>query len=186
MISEYVLIKAILGLRAVRRRVVVVDANAIIDHDALLALETAVTTPSVIDELRDERSRLRAEVSIAMGKLKVLSPSSEYVARVARLAEQVGSFPKLSEADVSIVALALELKESGESVAVVTDDYAVMDLARRLGIKCKPLRTSGIRSTRAWAPYCPACRRFYERGLRECPVCGAKLTLRPVRARRRR
>ena len=108
----------------------VLDAAAMIN----VHFAEGVTVPGVRAELRDLESRELAQANIESGTLRVLSPSPESVVTVRKVAH-----PKLSETDISVLALALELND-----IIFTDDYAVQATARKLGIKFKPLMFEGI------------------------------------------
>jgi len=119
------------------KRAFVLDAAAFFAGIQLLLPEDCVfTTPSVLSEVKDEESRSKLEASMEAGKVKVAAPSSKRKLGDARL----------TEADKSVLLLALELKESGaaEEVVVVTDDYALQSAAKTLGLRYAPVKTLGI------------------------------------------
>ncbi|HEX69286.1 MAG TPA: hypothetical protein ENG10_03210, partial [Candidatus Bathyarchaeota archaeon] len=53
--------------------------------------------------------------------------------------KRTGDFKYLSQADIEVLALALQLKNSGENPTVVTDDYSMQNVANKLGIEFSPL-----------------------------------------------
>ena len=67
----------------------------------------------------------------------------------------------LSETDTSVLALALDLLEEGKNPIVVSDDYAVQNVAEGINIAYQSLATLGIRQKFEWTYYCPACFRRY-------------------------
>jgi UPF0271 protein len=132
------------------------------------------TVPAVYAEVKDERSRLKLEF---MEDLKVVEPDSRYVSRVAAAARETGDDRRLSKADGDLLALALQEAEAGKDTVVMTDDYAVQNVARRLGIRAAALRQKKSRSSVAWEKRCTGCGRSFADG-EECPVCGSPLRLR--------
>ena len=60
-----------------------------------------------------------------------------------------------------MLALAFELKESGLSPVIVSDDYAVQNVTKMLGLEHASLASVGITSKLDWIYYCPACFRRY-------------------------
>jgi endoribonuclease Nob1 len=125
----------------------------------------AYTTPSVVEELVDLRSKGRYEVFSAAG-LMVREPDAASLARVGEAAERTGDKGVLSSTDRDILALALEL-----DAVLVTDDFAVRNVAHRLEI---PTRSILQRSSKAirWRFRCTGCGRYWRRP-GECQVCGA-------------
>ena len=133
------------------------------------------TVPEVYAEVKDDRSRLRAEL---MEGLKVVTPGEAYVGRVAEAARKTGDDRRISKADGDLLALALQEKEAGKDVTILSDDYALQNVARRLSLRVAALRQRKTRQGVAWEKRCTGCRRTYEDG-DVCPVCGSPL--RPVR-----
>ena len=94
------------------------------------------------------------------------------------VAADAGNAARLSAADRSLVALAL-----GTRATLVTDDYTMLDVARRLEVATLTVNTKGIDRTLDFRPRCSGCGRWFEAAQKgdACPVCGA-----PVKARPRR
>lgn len=91
------------------------------------------TTPQVVMEVRDKESKERLQRVLEAGRLCIIAPS-----RIT------AGGRGLSEADRSILSLALELREEGASVVLVTDDYALQKEARARGIEYMPVKTMGF------------------------------------------
>jgi UPF0271 protein len=66
---------------------------------------------------------------------------------------------------------------------LLSDDYTVLDIARRLGIKADPVSKAGITATKDWQVRCAGCGRYFtDRKAGEvCPVCGSELRLKQKR-----
>ena len=129
------------------------------------------TTPLNLEEVRDEASK--KSLSLYLEKLEVVEPEPNLVKLVKEKAKELGE--DLSEADVAVLALALQVGGT-----VLSDDYGVLNVASELGIPWKTVRTKGISGKVKWAWYCPNCGKVYDRRLSECPTCGSKLKKRPV------
>ena len=125
------------------------------------------TPPSVEGEIADIRSRLRLEALLARG-LSVVSPSKESVRRVAAAAGETGDITRLSPADTDLLALSLDL-----GAVAVTDDYAIQNVAQRLGLRVEGILQRKARPRR-WRFRCPGCNRRYS-AAGTCPVCGSPL-----------
>ena len=126
---------------------------------------------------------MRFRAAIENTKVAVKEPSHEAVKRVEECAIDVGDSHFLSETDKEVLALALELKTSNRKPEIVTDDYSIQNVAKRLGIEFTPLATFGIRRVLEWMRYCPACRIEYSANFtsNECTVCGTQLERKPRR-----
>ncbi|AEM38909.1 Nucleotide binding protein PINc [Pyrolobus fumarii 1A] len=162
-------------------KVMVLDTTAFLAGLPLMLYGVRlVAPPSVIEEVRDDESRSRLETAMLLERVEVVKPREKYKWRVKRAAVKVGVHGSLSETDVEVAALALQLKEEGLEVEVVTDDYALQNLLASLGVSYRSLRTRGISRLVRYILVCPACgytsRRY---GERRCPVCGAPLVKRP-------
>jgi UPF0271 protein len=123
------------------------------------------TTWSVVSELKDISSKIRYDLFREEG-LEVLDPSEPYLSRAREASVHAGEQEVLSATDIDVLALATQLGAS-----VVTDDYAIQNVARRLGVTVVPIlqkKTRGIR----WQFRCTGCGK-YALGPGDCPVCGA-------------
>ncbi|HQD25643.1 MULTISPECIES: NOB1 family endonuclease [Methanoculleus] len=127
----------------------------------------AWTTPSVVGELGDIHAKCRFEALAATG-LSVREPREEDLSRVCAAALATGDAGVLSATDRDILALALEL-----SAVLVTDDFAVQNVAHHLGIETRSIRQRPARAIR-WRYRCSGCGR-YSREPGDCPVCGAPI-----------
>ncbi|ASJ12897.1 type II toxin-antitoxin system VapC family toxin [Thermococcus thioreducens] len=141
-----------------------------------------VTTPKVVDEVKDPESRLFLEGLISAGKVRVFQPSRESIEAVMGAARKTGELNELSEADVEVLALAYELKG-----VLFTDDYNLQNIAKTLGIEFRTLKR-GIKRVIRWNYVCIGCgKRFSEMppgGV--CPDCGSPVRLIPKRKRKKK
>jgi UPF0271 protein len=162
-------------------KALVLDSSALIQGFSP-GSEPAYTVDEVLSELTEELTRLRVESQVASGSIKVRSPGERYVAAVAEEARRWGEDAALSAADAMVLSLGLQLRDEGLDLVVVSDDYAVQNMAEHLGLDYRSLAVGGIRRRFRWVTYCPGCRRRFEGpqpdGL--CPVCGTPLKRKPV------
>lgn len=127
---------------------------AVLDTAALLASVqlhlplTCVTTEEVYDEVRDEESRAALDLSAGAGKLLVITPSAESRSKALEYARAAGVLGKLSAADLSVLSLAIELRDCGNRVSVVTDDYALQLASVHAGLDVVRVRYRGIKELR--------------------------------------
>ena len=114
---------------------------------------TYVTTPGVYDEVSHIKSRHDAlGVMSATGRLSVVEPTKESVDAARSAARATGDAPKLSGQDLSVIALSIQT-----GLGLVTDDFAVSNVARSVGIGVTPVMTGGISRVVCWQYYCPGC-----------------------------
>ena len=126
---------------------------------------------------------VRFKTAVENGKLKLKAPRAEFLDRVKESSRDVGDMFFLSDVDLQVLALALELKSAGNEPFIVTDDYSIQNVANQLGLEFAPLMTFGIRFRLHWIRYCPACRRKYPPDYKhkKCEVCGTELKRKPLR-----
>jgi endoribonuclease Nob1 len=126
------------------------------------------TTSSVAMELADLASKCRFDLLTDQGLL-VRSPDPTTVLAVREASRHSGDMPVLSETDLDLLALATELEGT-----IVTDDYAIQNVANHLRIPVLPIHQRPA-AKRTWKYRCTGCGRYYK-DIGECPVCGAIIT----------
>jgi UPF0271 protein len=145
----------------------VLDASAFI-HGYDTDDQTA-SIPAVQAELEGEHAlRFDAEEG---GGMHVHVPDAAAVDRVRRAASDTGDDGELSDTDRRLLAAAVEL-----DAQLVTDDYAVQNVADRLGVDCVVIARDGITEQRDWLFQCVGCGREFDDDRDRCPVCGSDLT----------
>jgi UPF0271 protein len=95
-----------------------------------------------------------------------VDPDRNSVSRVRESAVSRGEAAVLSTTDIDLLALALQLQ-----AFIISDDYALQNVARSMRIGVIPIRQKGSRNIR-WKYRCSGCGRYY-REPGECRVCGA-------------
>ena len=167
------------------KRVLVLDTSAFIaGFDPLSVAEEQYSVPEVRRELvSNSLPWVRFETAVDSRRLKVEVPTSRSLREVKEASKRVGDVLFLSDADLQVLALALELKDRGCNPQIVTDDYSIQNVADQLGIEFASLMTFGIRFRLQWMLYCPACYRRYpsDYGFKSCEVCGTELKRKPLR-----
>jgi len=125
----------------------------------------------------------RFNAAVENRRLMVRTPRNSFLQEVNEASRKVGDMRYLSEADLQVLALALELKRAGFHPFIVTDDYSIQNVANQIGVNFTSLVTYGIRFRFNWILYCPACYRKYpsDYKFKSCEVCGTKLKRKPLR-----
>ncbi|MBP2030564.1 UPF0271 protein [Methanohalophilus levihalophilus] len=129
-----------------------------------------VTVPGVVEELRSRESSIEGLLAIESGA-RVEQPDPETVAEIHQMAKNTRDIEELSGTDIDILAKALEYRDKA---VLLTDDYAVQNVALLLGIEVKPVSQKKIKDRIIWGKRCIGCRRKFDSG-DECPVCGSAL-----------
>jgi endoribonuclease Nob1 len=129
------------------------------------------TTPVVFDEVKHIRKSHGAiQALLESNTLQVVNSDGENIEKVVAAARKTGDYTRLSQADISIIALALQLK-----ITLITNDYAVANVASTLKIPVKSTSGKGMKETRKWIAYCSACGRVFGPVAKECRLCGNRL-----------
>jgi UPF0271 protein len=145
----------------------VLDASAFIhEYDAG---EDIATVPAVREELEDA-SVYRYD-ALEGGGMHVHVPDEMTLDRVRRAAGETGDAGTLSETDLRLVAAAFELEAT-----LVTDDYAMQNVAEHLELGVEVIAREGIDEQRDWRFQCQGCGREFDDDRDRCPVCGSDLT----------
>ncbi|PSQ30257.1 DNA-binding protein [Halobacteriales archaeon SW_10_68_16] len=131
--------------------------------------ERIATIPLVREELEDE-SAYRFDAMEGSG-MHLHIPEGETVERIERAARETGDFGELSRTDIRLVAAAFELDG-----LLVTDDYAMQNVAEKLEVPVEVIDREGIDEQRAWTFQCQGCGREFDEQRDRCPVCGSELS----------
>ncbi|QSG07916.1 NOB1 family endonuclease [Halapricum desulfuricans] len=145
----------------------VLDSSAFINEyhtDAEIA-----TIPLVREELTDE-SAYRFDALEGSG-MHLHIPDSETVERVERAARETGDLETLSRTDIRLVAATFELDGT-----LVTDDYAMQNVADKLEVAVEVIAQEGIDEQREWRFQCQGCGREFDENHDRCPICGSNLS----------
>jgi rRNA maturation endonuclease Nob1 len=149
----------------------VLDAGAFYAGIPFLSSGRYCTTQSVFDEVKHIKKSLGViGALLEAGSLHVINPDKDSVEKAKAAAKKTGDYAKLSRADFSVIALALQLK-----IALLTDDYGVANVATALMIPVQSSSSKGMKERRKWIAYCSACGKAFGPYANECQLCGNKL-----------
>ena len=148
----------------------ILDASAFYAGVPFRSSEVWHTTPLVYDEIKHIKKNHDAlGILLEAKRLKIREPNSESTKNSIKASKNTGDFPQLSNQDISIIALGIET--NGQ---IISDDFAISNVAKNLGLEITPIMTKGIKDVGKWIHYCPGCRTNHTTG-KECPVCGTPL-----------
>lgn len=155
--------------------VILVDTSAIIGWHLQAPPETELlTVKEVLEEAKATLTKLKTEAALAGERIRVDEPSKASVKNVVEASAKTGDI--LSAADIKLLALALDHKDHG---VLMTDDYAIQNVASSLGIRYRGVAMPGIKLRFRWRNYCPICRKWYPTTEDECEICGSRLLRKP-------
>ncbi|MFC6954001.1 NOB1 family endonuclease [Halorubellus litoreus] len=144
----------------------VLDSSAFINE--YHSEDDIATIPLVREELTDE-SGYRFDAMEGAG-MRIHIPDAGTVERVERAARETGDLAELSDTDVRLVATTFEL-----DATLVTDDYAMQNVAERLDVRVEVIARDGISEQRDWTFQCAGCGREFDENKDRCPICGSDL-----------
>jgi endoribonuclease Nob1 len=148
----------------------ILDASAFYAGVPFRSTDVCYTTPLVYEEIRHIKKNHDAiGTLLETRRLEIREPSLEYIKNAIKASKNTGDFPQLSKQDISIIALGIETNGK-----IISDDFAISNVAKNLGLEIIPIMTKGIKDVGKWVHYCPGCRTNHSSGT-ECPVCGTPL-----------
>ncbi|MFC6733777.1 MULTISPECIES: NOB1 family endonuclease [unclassified Haladaptatus] len=145
----------------------VLDTSAFINEYHTQAKKASI--PLVREELEGEHA-FRFDAMEGAG-MYIHIPDDQSVETVERAARQSGDLAELSATDIRLIAAAYELEGT-----LVTDDYAMQNVAERLEVTVEVIAQDGIEEQRNWKFQCQGCGRVFDENKERCPICGTGLT----------
>ena len=148
----------------------VLDATAFYAGIPFTSNDSFMTTSAVYEEIQHIKTKQGAlEMLQQTNRLQIRDPSEEIIDIVKDASIKTGDNATMSKQDITIIALALE-----NNIELITDDFAVTNVARQLRIQTSSLMTGGINTVGKWISYCSMCGKEFLKE-KECPICGSKL-----------
>ena len=152
----------------------VLDSTAFYAGIPFSSNEPNYTTSLVYNEIEHiKKDHDAIQILIETKRLMIRDPEHQFVITANNTAKKSGDIPNLSDEDISTIALSLQL-----NAELVTDDFAISNVAKNLGIKVIPVMTNGIKNIITWKYYCPGCKTNFSK-ITECPRCGNRLKRKP-------
>ncbi len=135
---------------------------------------TGVYITYLVKQEVDKGAPSRILENLLMAGLEIKDPVTMDTA--IERADRTGDTDKLSRTDLSIIALALELKD----VKVVTDDFRIQNVLKSCDIDFEPAGELGektIKGVWSWTNRCKGCGRYFDQQQKndECPICGSQV-----------
>ena len=151
----------------------ILDSSAILSGKFNIADHEFYTSPSISQELEKSEMNDKYNYLIDAG-LRIMAPSNNSVDRVRSGAKKTGDINRLSEPDIELLSLALELDG-----VILTNDYSIQNLASELNIRFLSPDEEKISNVITWQFQCKGCAQIFEEKQKECPICGSELRFKP-------
>ena len=126
-----------------------------------------VTIPEIEKELINKQS-IQYHSNLKEHNLDIIEPNKTTEEWIVGKANETGDLDVLSSVDKKILALAYELKG-----IVVSDDFAIQNVALYTGIKFVSCSGNEIEELRKWIFKCSACNHIEDNKNNECRICGS-------------
>ena len=152
----------------------ILDASAFLSgriNSIPVDFDGVITTSTVRDEVDKGKPGDMISHLLDLG-LEVRDPL--YRDDAIESARDTGDLDKLSEADLDVISLAMEI----DDVLVVTDDFGIQNVLKSRDIPFVPGGEIGdreISSQWKWTYRCTGCGRYFDEMMTDCPVCGSPL-----------
>lgn len=143
----------------------VIDTSAILSRKINVSQNNFIIPSSVMEEIR--LGKIARNLSWQEEDLFIMQPSKESVETVKRTAKETGDLPVLSKTDIDVIAVALDKKGT-----VVSDDFAIENVASKLGLKFVGADLRQISRIIKWQFRCTGCGKRFAEHVDVCPVCG--------------
>ncbi len=147
------------------------------------------TTSAVYAETsKNYHSSQLLQIAQDQNLLSIEDPSEQASQEVQRFAIKTGDKSSLSQADQSLIALALDLKQlhPQANILLMSDDYAVQNVCAVMGLDIYSLYKKKIQKVIYWEIYCPHCHQIFPNDMlkKKCPDCETHLKRRPKKSSR--
>ncbi len=160
-----------------KKKIFIIDTSAILSGKPITLTDASiVTTPGVSDEISPGGRDFRRFELLKETGLTVQMPSTDTINIIKQTARKTGDDRRLSNADIEILALALELnKKPDEEATILSDDYSIQNIASTLKIKYQGFLQKGITKKFKWVSRCPGCGKQFSEITKICPICGTAM-----------
>ncbi len=145
--------------------VYILDTGAIISRNINLISGNIWVPASVLSEIR--KGKLKRNMDQLSEYISVITPSENNKKIVREAAEATGDIKVLSQTDLDVLSSALEL-----SGVIVSDDYAIQNVAGKMGIEYIGVEKEIIKKQIEWQFRCTGCRKIYPKFVPVCEICG--------------
>jgi len=158
-----------------KSRTFIIDTSAILSGKSInLENDIMITAPGVYDELQPSGRDYQIFQFLIEKGLTINYPSKKSIDKIRNISNQTGDIDRLSEADIEVLSLALDIKtDSSKEAIILTDDYSIQNMSHTLNIKFESISQRGITKKFIWSHRCLGCGKNFKENLKICPICGS-------------
>lgn len=153
----------------------VIDSSAVLHSSVDFSDGRYLMTNDAFGEIISDNAKSVLNSALRRGLLSISDPEEKYAAAVVDAAKDTGDVKSLSETDIGLLALAVE-----ENAEILTDDYAIQNVAKKLGVVFVPVAKEGITKEIQWVWLCRGCGKKYPNAIRSCGVCGSRVARKDI------
>ncbi len=158
--------------------VYVPDTSAILTGKIDILSMKCIVPSGVIKEIR--KGKMGRLMDHEMCVIQITDPKNKFLDVVRSAARETGDLPYLSQTDMDIIAVALEI-----GGIIISDDYSLQNVSSKLKIEFQGCGLECIKSRISWGYVCKGCGAKYEEKLESCRICGHKITRYPLNEEKR-
>jgi len=155
-------------------KIYIIDTSAILSGIPINFNDTLmVTTSSIEMELKPGGRDYRTFQFLREKGLSLLSPSKKSKEKVNSISIKTGDIDRLSNVDIDVLALALDINLNDQKEAIIlSDDYSMQNVADTLNITFENIGQPKITKRFKWGCRCLGCRKKFNENIKICPICG--------------
>lgn len=174
--------------RGSSKQVYVLDASAI--YNGVLGQNIVgfkYIPECVLSEIRGMlRGEAIIEEALLYEDLKIISPNKSSLLKIKKHAEETGDIQELSQCDLSVIALAMDLTLQKNITVILSDDYDIQNLASHIGLLFKGIHWKGITTIHKYQWICPACGANSKQKRTHCLECGTEMVRKTIKKKIRK
>lgn len=155
-------------------RVYILDTSAILSGKPLVFPDAEmITTFSMSSELQPGGKDYQNFMYLKDKGLKFKIPSEESIDFIKKTSKKTGDATRISNVDLEILALALDLHKEGFNCILLSDDYSIQNIASELKLNFEGISQKGITKKLKWGVRCRGCGKKFKGDISVCPICGS-------------
>ena len=138
---------------------------------------TIILTSALVDEIKGRIAQSLFSIIASQYSVRISDPLLKYSQLVEKKVKEIGE-EKLSKADISLLAIAVQYNDKEKKLCVLSKDYSVCNVGQFLGIKIDHLANKRNFQSRNYTYKCKGCNITFKEFFESCQDCGHNKYLR--------